>query len=550
MAAASDAPANGVFGWAARARGWLMGLKALPAGGVAFGLGLLGALAQPPFHVWPVLVVSLTAMVWVLDGAAGARGKLRAGLWRGWCFGAGYFLAAFWWVANAFIMRGPEFAPFGPVGVLALGLGLALFWAAAGGAVAVFAPAGWRRVFFFAAAFSLAEYARGHLFGGLPWSLAGYVWPAGSAIAQSAALIGAYGLSMLTWFAFAAPAALGGPEARLGPRLIPVFTALSVFALIVTGGVGRLASARHDAAPGVALRVIQSQIDQREKWAPDNRDDIVRRYLRLTTQAGLETRTHVIWPESALPLFFLEEPRTLDAVARALGPDRVLMTGLVRRDAANPVDQRYYNSFVVLPVENGRPDLAGQEVYDKRRLVPFAEFTPLSGLIESALGGIGLSTLTNLGGGYTPGPGAASLTVPGAGRVAPQVCYEVVFPGFTPRGAERPDWIVNVSNDAWFGAYVGPLQSLAQARFRAVEEGLPVVRATSGGVSAVVDPYGRVTARAAVGEEAVVDADLPAPLAPTMYALVGDAGAIILLLAGFGVAFAPLSRTGGARARV
>ncbi len=520
--------------WRARVAG-LPGLWALAA---AFGLGVVGAAAHAPLFLWPLLLISVTGFVWLMDGAAAREARLRAGLSRGFAFGAGYFLVSFFWLGNAFVMRGPEFAPFAPLGVLAMGLGLALIWGAAGFACALFWRDDWRRIIRFALIFTLAELVRGHLFGGLPWNLAAHVWPAGGAVSQSAALFGAYGLTALTWFAFAAPAALGGPD-RLGlARAAPGAAAFAIFAVLYAAGVGRLVSAPEDVTPGVRLRIVQADINQREKWRPENRDAVVERYLALTRAPGIETRTHVIWPESALPLYLLDEPRVLDEVARAVGPDRVLMTGLVRVGGGDPLRPEYYNSFIVLPIVDGRPQLEALTFYDKHRLVPFGEYLPLSNALGGFFASVGLASLANLAeGGYTPGPGPATIDAAGAPPVSPQICYETVFSGFTPRGAQRPGWIANVSNDAWFGAAVGPLQNFNQSRYRAIEEGLPVVRATTGGVSAVIDGYGRTVARAPVADAAVVDAALPAPAPPTLYALVGDAGVAFFIALGVAIGF-------------
>lgn len=526
------------------ARAWILLLGRRSSAGVAFLLGAAGAYAHAPYHILPLLVVALTGLVWLLDGAASGPRPLRSAFWRGWAFGVGYFGFGLWWVGNAFIERGPAYAPFAPVGVAGLALGLALFWgAAAMGAMAFWGrperidaarssrPLDARRIAVFAAAFAIAEFLRGNVLSGFPWAQPGLVWPAGGAVSQAAAWVGVSGLGALTLFAFAAPAALAGP-AKPGSRRA---AALALGGAVVIGaallGGGRLASAIDKSVPDVALRVVQPQVSQDEKWLADNRDAIVARYLELTGRPGLKDRTHVIWPESALPMWMLEEPRVLDEIAYTLAEGQVLLTGLLRRDTSESLSEPdAFNSFGVITFERRTP--VPTALYDKHKLVPFGEVLPASSFLDK----LGLRTLTHLAPGWTQGAGRMTLRAPGAPPFAPQICYEIIFPGYTPRGAERPGWIVNVSNDAWYGASAGPAQGLNQARFRAIEEGLPVVRAVTGGRSAVIDPYGRLRASLPITAEAVIDAPLPAALPPTLYALVGEAGFVVILVLVIGAA--------------
>lgn len=504
------------------------------AGGLAFALGAAGTFAQAPFHVWPALVLAMTGFVWLLDGAAEQRTRMRAGFWRGFCFGFGQFLGGLWWIANAFAERGPEFAPLAIPGVLALTMGLGLFWGAGGAIAARMWRHDTRRIALMAVVFSLVEFARGHVLTGLPWNLPGYIWVAGQPVSQSAAFIGVYGLSALTLYICAAPAALGGPDKGVA-RVAPLVAAFVILAVLYAGGLGRLARAQDETVDGVALRIVQAQISQREKWDPANRDMVIDRYLHLTGLPGLEDRTHVVWPESALPLLFLEEPRALDAAARVVGDGRVLLTGTVRRDAVDPLNPTYYNSLVSIPINGGKPDLGAAAFYDKVHLVPFGEYLPLSRQLKK----LGLETFANLASSFEAGPARAPMKAPGAPEFSPQICYEIIFPGFTTRGPDRPDWILNVSNDAWYGNTAGPRQHFNQVRFRSIEEGLAVVRAASGGVSAVVDPYGRTVARLPMNAEDVLDAPLPVPLPPTVYAMVGEAGFVILMFIGVVATFSP-----------
>ncbi len=500
------------------------------AGGVAALLGLLGGAAHAPLHLWPVLALALSGFVWLLDGAAARPAPLRAAAWRGLAFGFGYFLAGLWWVGNAFLVEG-TYPYLAPLAVVLLPLGLGLFWAIGAAAAVRFWSQSWRRVLVLAVVFSVVEYARGHVLTGFPWNLAGHVWTAGGPVSQVAAYIGVYGLTALTWAGLAAPATLGGPDTRWSVRLAPTLAAAAAFVALGAGGAARLAAAGEAVPTEVQLRIVQAQFSQDEKWRPENRDVVRARYLALTRESGLETRTHVIWPESALPVLLLEEPRTLDAISNTLSDGQVLLTGAVRRDVSNPIAPKYYNSLIALAMVGRSPVV--EAIYDKQKLVPFGEFTPFAETMKK----FGVGNVASVDTGFTAGPGPMSLDIPGAPSLAPQVCYEVIFPGFTPRGADRPGWILNVSNDAWYGNTSGPRQHFNQSRYRSIEEGLPLARAASGGTSAVVDAYGRTQDSLAIYAETVLDAPLPAALPPTVYALIGDAGfwVIMFLMAAAGL---------------
>jgi apolipoprotein N-acyltransferase len=262
--------------------------------------------------------------------------------------------------------------------------------------------------------------------------------------------------------------------------------------------------------PGVKLRLVQGAIPQNRKWAPELRRDHLERYLSMSRQEGFAGRTHVIWPESAVP-YFLGRARGLRAaMAAAAPPDGALLSGIARvEDGAD--GPRLFNSVVAL-------DRDARQIarYDKSHLVPFGEYMPLDGILP-------MEQLAHGGIGYTPGPGPRVLDVPGAPAVSPLICYEAIFPaGIVPAG-ERPGWLLNVSNDAWFGTSAGPYQHLTNARLRAVEQGLPLVRAANAGVSVVVDAHGRTLARLGLNQRGILDAALPAAReTPTLYARAGD----------------------------
>ena len=262
------------------------------------------------------------------------------------------------------------------------------------------------------------------------------------------------------------------------------------------------------------LRIVQSAITQQEKWADGNQLAVRERYLGLTDAPGLDEVTHILWPEGALPYYMLEHGETLARIGETLSEGQVLMAGINRRDRAEtPVT--YYNALALLSFENGIPRSRG--LYDKVRLVPFGEVIPWSGLLSF----IGFDEFARLQ--FTPGPGAAVMDIPGAPPMMPLICYEAIFPGFVGEmGDDRPGWLFNLSNDAWFGDTSGPEQHLNQARYRAIEFGLPMIRTASRGFSGVIDPFGRMPERIGPSEEGAFDVSLPAALHITVYARFGE----------------------------
>ena len=473
---------------------------------LALAGGALAGLAHPPFGFLPGLL-GFALLLHGLDNPAPAR-PLRSAFLQGWCAGFAYFLVATWWVGEAFMVDAAAHAWQAPFAVTLLPAGLALFWGAAALAYRVVAPPGARRVLVFAAVFALAEWLRGHVLTGFPWDLPGEAWRAGSALSQAAALVGAYGLSFLTLAIAAAPATLSGPSARR-VTIAAVGLAAAALAGLWTFGAIRLSQPR-PADTALMVRVVQPDIPQSVKWSPEAFKSIVDRYVQLTASPAPRRPDVVIWPESAIPAqaddLFAKGEWTEAAIAGALQPGQALLAGVVRTEGP-----RYFNSLLAL--RRTGDGFAFLALYDKFRLVPFGEFLPMEGLLTR----LGLKKLVAVEGGFTTGPRPAPIDPAGLPRLQPLICYESLFPGIAAPGGLRPAWIVNVSNDAWFGMTSGPLQHLNLASYRAIEEGLPLVRATPTGVSAFVDAYGRTLMSLAPGKGGVLDAPLPGAAAPTAY---------------------------------
>ncbi|WP_342360002.1 apolipoprotein N-acyltransferase [Terrarubrum flagellatum] len=492
---------------------------------IALFAGAVGALAMPPLGVWPALIISFTLAVWLLDGsiASGKRfdfGGVRAAAIAGWWFGFGYFLASLWWLGSAFLVEADKFAALMPLGVVGLPAGLAFFMALGFALARAFWPAGPARILVFAAMLTISEWLRGHILTGFPWNSFGLAFGDAALLDQTASLTGLYGLTFLALATLSAPAAMISDDGKT-LRSFPLVAASVVLAGMAIYGWRRLPDAPTQTVPNVRLRLMQPNLPQDAKFAPDNRDEIMRRYFELSGRpsspeiTGVASVTHLIWPESSFPFILDRDRKALGEIADFLPPGVTLITGAARADEPLPGERmhRFYNSLQTLDHEG-----VVRSSYDKAHLVPFGEYLPLRALLDA----IGLRQFVTMPGGFTAGAMRRALQAPGLPLIAPLICYEAVFPGEVLPPGPRPGLLLNVTNDAWFGLTPGPYQHFAQARMRAIEEGLPLVRDANTGISAIVDPYGRIVRKLPLGVEGVLDGPLPVPLAATIYARLGD----------------------------
>lgn len=492
--------------------GWRAGLAALLMGAVS-------ALAMAPFYVFPVLVLTLTGAVWLVDGARRQTRPLRAAAWRGWAFGAGYCAAGFYWIGYSFLVTPDAHLWLLPFASALFPGGLALFFAAAFWLAAYLWRGDWRRILVFAFALSATEWLRGHIFTGLPWNLFGYTWGVSAETMQFASVVGVYGLTMATIVAFAAPATMLQASGAIQPRAHWAWAALALPVALFLFGWIRLPDGPQPTIDGLRLRVVQPNVPQTEKWKPDL---ALRNWQRLIEPLALNGQapyTHAIWPEAAPPFILSEHAEAMRMIGLTLPRGGALLTGSVFREGAGD-DMKFYNGFHAV---NDRGEVIA--TYAKAHLVPFGEYLPFGWLLER----VGITKITGGRGGYSSGPGVRSLTIP-AGfsandrktTLGPLICYEIVFSGDVVEPGNRPDWLVNMTDDSWFGPSTGPYQHLGISRMRAVEEGLAVVRAANTGISAIIDPYGRVVESLPLASQGVIDGGVPKPLHPTGYAVWGN----------------------------
>ncbi len=453
-------------------------------------LGGVSALAFAPMHQIWVLWLTFGGLMIALNQPIA---RLKQGM-LAFAFGFGFGVASMGWVCTALMIDEGAFAWLIPLALLGLGLFFGICMALPALA-ASFVPIGLRRWLVFGAVFTLVEWLRSWLvLGGLPWNLLGNIWTGFLPILQAGSVVGVYGLSLGSILLFTVPALWY--SSRSG-----VWIALGGLCVVALLGGMRLYTTVVPEVWGVRLRLVQPNIPQTLKWDPAQYEDNFVKLLRLSRQNNQQI-THVIWPESAVPFIMNENESERVRIMSALRQGSFLLTGGLRRVAE---DNSVANSLFIL---NDLTDIVA--VYDKVHLVPFGEYVPLRGILP-------IDKIVPFNSDFHRGKGVRTMTVPKAPAVSPLICYEIIFSGSVVDANKRPGWMVNVTNDGWFGLSAGPYQHYDAAVMRAVEEGIPVVRAANHGISGVIDPLGRTVAALPLGGEGVLDSGLPAALPETIF---------------------------------
>ncbi|PUB16214.1 apolipoprotein N-acyltransferase [Yoonia sediminilitoris] len=462
-------------------------------------LGLLAALGQAPNDLWPVSIVALAAVLAIHSTAVSPR---QASFY-GWSVGLGYFGFSLRWIIEPFLIDLARHGWMAPFAIVFMASGAALFWALASYVAARLAP---RSLFMLALCLVWVEIARSLILTGFPWALLGHIWVP-TWLAQAAGFGGPHFLTLLTVLA-----AYGAAQFFFGRRVMGVLIGAGFFAVAFALVPPE---PNEPIAEAPIVRIVQPNAPQHQKWDPAFRNIFLRRLLDLSAQGTAPDL--VVWPETAIPsLLHYVEADTSVLVEAAQGAP--LVFGIQRVDDQD----RFYNSLVVL---NGNGEIT--DLYDKSHLVPFGEYIP-GGRWAAQFGVSGLADV--IGGGFTPGQGSDTVFLPGIGAAVPLICYEGIFAEEIARPVQRPRLLVLITNDAWFGQAAGPYQHLAQARLRAIEQGLPMVRAANTGISAVIDAHGRIVQSIPLGHAGAMDLALPRVLPMTLYAKWGDRPILLLLV--------------------
>ncbi|MEX0366235.1 MAG: apolipoprotein N-acyltransferase [Ruegeria sp.] len=471
----------------------------------AGALGVFAAFGLAPLGIWVATLAALVCLP-LLFLSCETRGRAA---WLGWAFATGYFGHALIWIIEPFMVDPERHAWMAPFALVFMAGGLALFWAAAFWLAKSPGRSASAQIWLLVLVLSLAEFARGYVLTGFPWAGLAQIW-VDTGAAQMLALVGPNALGALT-LAIALPLGLSlagwrGTRALTGHALPAI-----LFAAVALG----YAATRPDvASTGKTVRLIQPNAPQHQKWDPAYAPMFFQRQVGFTAEGARPDL--IVWPETSIPVWLENAEQTLSVIADAAQGSPVVL-GIQRRGGA-----RIYNSMIYL-------DESGAQVglYDKHHLVPFGEYVPFGDLM-ARFGLYGFAA--NAGQGFSSGPGARLIQLGALGRALPLICYEAIFPQDILAAPDRPEMLLQITNDAWFGTWSGPYQHLAQARMRAIEQGLPMIRTANTGISAMIDPLGRIEASLPLGEAGYVDAPLPAPVQPTLYARTGDSPVLLLLI--------------------
>jgi len=507
---------NAVPSWLAARVAWQKWILILLAGGGV-------TLALPPINAVPVLWLSFPLIILMLDQAE----RLRTVIWLGWLFGAGHMLTGLYWVGNALEIAGapPQLAVLLPLSMAfypaAVGV---LYWYASRWLVA----RGWLSLmsvqagFLFAVCWLAGEWLRGNLFTGFPWNLVGYSWAFSDVMSQAVSLFGTYGLSLLTVFIAVLPLTLINRPAKSLSTWGGLVMALALLAVQFGFGYGRLADAGPTQFHDIRVRLVQTNIQQKDKWRPDLRTENFVKHLMLSERPGGKDIDLLVWPETAVPYYLDEDPYRTVMMGRIIKPGGFIVTGVPRREILPDGSRRFFNSLLVIGADG-----AVRDTFDKFHLVPFGEYVPFHDLLKK----LGIEKLVEGAGDFSPGQGLQSINLAGLASMSPLICYEVIFPGQVIPEGPRPDFIMNVTNDAWYGRSSGPYQHLMITRFRAIEEGLPVLRAAGTGISAIIDAHGRVVQKLGLHKAGIVDGMLPQAVVVTpLFGVWGNATVLVFAL--------------------
>jgi len=473
---------------------------------VAFAAGALLVLTQAPYDFFAAGFVAFPVLVWLLDGLTGEATtnplkRLRPAFAVGWCFGFGYFLAGLWWIGGAVLVEADSFAWALPFAVLGIPVVLAFFFGFATAVARIFWTDGLSRIAALAFGFGLAEWLRSFLLTGFPWNPVGLAAMPTPLLMQSVSVTSVTGMNALAVFVFALPALVAAKRGRRAGLVL----ALVLVAAHVAFGYVRLNRPPEASTTKLAVRIVQPSIDLAEKWDESVRDRVFKTTMDLS---GRPPRTAarepqlIVWPETSVPFLFTERPDALVAIGDMLKPGQMLVAGAVREERSAGAQPLHYNSVVAIDDEGAIVDAV-----DKVHLVPFGEYLPFAGFAAR----LGIEQLVAGPMNFVPGGQRHPIVLPGGVEGAPFICYEIIFPELIQGDVTSSRLIVNLTNDAWFGETPGPYQHFRQAQVRAVENGVPVLRAANNGVSGAIDARGRVLDALALNVRDSLDVEVDVP---------------------------------------
>ena len=484
----------------------------------AWTSGAICTLAFDPFLLTPVLLISFSNLYLLIN----SRSDLRGAFFDGWSFGFGFFLTGLYWISNALLIGGDQYSWLLPFASILLPALLALFVSFGMVFAKLFWVSGPLGALSFSCGWVVGEIVRGHIFGGFPWNLIGYSWTWSSIVLQSASIIGIYGISFITLILVTTPVII----LQYGKsRKYYLWTFVSLIILgslsLIMFGIERLQTSSNDVVPNITLRLVQPNIQQSKKWDPENIENNLNKLLALSTTSRTEQINYIIWPETAVTYFLEYEEEVLMRLKQIVPPGGYLFTGAPRMILSDGNPSKLWNTIHII---NDSGNIIHS--YDKMHLVPFGEYLPFRNLLKT----VSLGRIVQGGLDYSPGDGPRTFSLPGIPIVSMLICYEAIFPSHVVDSEIRPAWLLNITNDAWYGDTVGPYQHFSIVRLRSIEQGLPLIRTANTGITGLIDPFGRVVSSINLNEAGFLDIQLPAAINPTIYSKYGINIPIIFII--------------------
>jgi len=506
---------------------------------LAMTMGAVSTMAMPPLFFWPILFVTFPILLGLIDASVIAEeqnqkypflSRLKKAALIGWGFGFGYFFISLYWIGSSFLVEFDKFGWALPFAITLLPAGLALFYSLAFALCAALWIRGPERLIIFASAIYALDWLRGHIFTGFPWNLIGHSLTGNEAMMQSVAVFGIYGLSAIACIIFASPACIvpANHSKVINPISVKSWSHKTPFilAMVILLGLYGFGQIRlNKSGPtkfieDIDLVLVQPNVPQKDKVKPERRSHAFQKVFTLTNNHLLvqnedaTTRNNkrlIIWPETAIPFAVSTPSPILDKLKDMLRPSDQLISGAFRiekpkQHQTQPASNvKIFNALFVV-------DHQGQitKHYDKHHLVPFGEYLPLPKLFST----IGFKTLVQLRSGFEAGPPPAPIRLKSAPPFLPFICYEAIFPLQMNQTNQTAKWLLNISNDGWFGLTSGPYQHAHMVRLRTIETGLPMVRVVNGGITVVFDGLGRKVIQSKLGKTQVMTTKLPKSTAP------------------------------------
>lgn len=454
---------------------------------LSFFLGMLVTLALPPVFFIPAAIAGFTGHIWQLESCP----NRKTSLWLGWWFGWGHFTSGLYWISLALLADAENFAWMIPFAVFGIPAVLAFYTAIISLLTFSVPKRGYQRVILFATFWTIIEVLRGILFTGFPWNLTGYIWTFSDNMLQLASVTGIWGLSFFTVLAFAMPSC--AKKSSLKPTIISFL----LLAIIWAGGYYRLQNAEKGHT-NVMVRVVQANISQHQKWDESLRNHILQKYIDMTHSDGFKNISHVVWPESAIPFLISEDSGIIPILKNAIPKNGTLITGSMHADISEyGFVNEMWNSMHII---NSDGQIVG--IYNKHHLVPFGEYVPFRSILP-------IEKITAGYGDFSRGTGPRTISINNLPDFSPLICYEAIFPEGVADKQNRPELMINVTNDAWYGKSSGPYQHFNMVRVRSVEQGAPLIRSANTGISAIIDAYGRVVKKTHLGKTEIIDEYIP-----------------------------------------